>query len=92
MVISPSAIVTGTRSSLKPFPAKHLRVLATLRGSTPDGHAYTTLRHADATHSLRAGLTAHAVTRLLGHSDAGLVWRRYGHALPDELLARGRHA
>lgn len=42
-------------------------------------------RHAFATHALAAGLTAHAVAQLLGHSDAGLVWRRYGHALPDEL-------
>jgi integrase len=42
-------------------------------------------RHAYATHALAAGLSAHAVARLLGHSDAGLVWRRYGHALPDEL-------
>jgi integrase len=42
-------------------------------------------RHAYATHALAAGLSAHAVARLLGHSDAGLVWRRYGHALPGEL-------
>jgi integrase len=43
------------------------------------------LRHAFASHALAAGLSAHAVATLLGHSDAGLVWRRYGHALPDEL-------
>ncbi len=42
-------------------------------------------RHAYATHALAAGLSAHAVAQLLGHSDAGLVWRRYGHALPDEI-------
>ena len=42
-------------------------------------------RHAYATHALAAGLSAHVVARLLGHSDAGLVWRRYGHALPDEI-------
>ena len=46
-------------------------------------------RHAFATHRLAAGLTAHAVARLLGHSDAGLVWARYGHALPDELASAG---
>lgn len=46
-------------------------------------------RHAFATHALAAGLSAHAVARLLGHSDAGLVWRRYGHALPDELATAG---
>lgn len=47
------------------------------------------LRHSFATHALAAGLSAHAVARLLGHSDAGLVWRRYGHALPDELARAG---
>lgn len=47
------------------------------------------LRHTFATHALRAGLSAHAVARLLGHADAGLVWRRYGHALPDELALAG---
>jgi hypothetical protein len=29
------------------------------------------------------------VAALLGHTDAGLVLRRYGHALPDELAAAG---
>jgi integrase len=47
------------------------------------------LRHAYATHLLAAGLTAHAVAELLGHSDAGLVWRRYGHALPAEVASAG---
>ena len=42
-------------------------------------------RHAFATHALAAGLSAHAVAQLLGHSDAGLVWRRYRHAFPDEI-------
>ncbi len=44
-------------------------------------------RHAYATHLLAAGLTAHAVAKLLGHSDVGLVLRRYGHALPDEVAS-----
>jgi integrase len=47
-------------------------------------------RHAYATHALRAGLTLHAVARLLGHQDVSLVARRYGHALPDELADAGR--
>lgn len=47
------------------------------------------LRHAFSSHALVAGLSAHAVARLLGHSDAGLVWRRYGHALPEELAGAG---
>jgi len=42
-------------------------------------------RHAWATHMLAAGLSAHAVAELGGWSDAGLLWRRYGHALPDEV-------
>ncbi|MBA3330977.1 MAG: tyrosine-type recombinase/integrase, partial [Actinobacteria bacterium] len=46
-------------------------------------------RHAFATHALAAGLSAHAVAALLGHSDAGLVLRRYGHALPDEVARAG---
>lgn len=46
-------------------------------------------RHAFASHALAAGLTAHAVAALLGHADAGLVLRRYGHALPDELAGAG---
>jgi integrase len=47
------------------------------------------LRHAAATHWLAAGLTPHAVARLLGHADPTLVLRRYGHALPDELARAG---
>ena len=47
-------------------------------------------RQAYATHALRAGLTLHAVARLLGHRDVSLVARRYGHALPDELADAGR--
>lgn len=47
-------------------------------------------RHAYAAHALRAGLTLHAVARLLGHRDVSLVARRYGHALPDELADAGR--
>jgi integrase len=46
-------------------------------------------RHAFATHALAAGLSAHAVAALLGHADAGLVLRRYGHALPDEVARAG---
>lgn len=46
-------------------------------------------RHACASHALAAGLSAHAVPALLGHADAGLVLRRYGHALPDELAGAG---
>ncbi len=46
-------------------------------------------RHTFATHALGAGLSAHAVAALLGHSDAGLVLRRYGHALPDEVAGAG---
>ena len=37
------------------------------------------------------GISVHGVARLLGHTDATLVLRRYGHALPDEFRGR-RHA
>jgi integrase len=43
------------------------------------------LRHSYATAMLAAGVTPHAVARLLGHASAQLVYERYGHALPDEL-------
>jgi integrase len=46
-------------------------------------------RHAYATSLLAAGLGSHAVAALLGHADASLVDRRYGHALPDELATAG---
>jgi integrase len=42
-------------------------------------------RHAYATWMLRAGVSVHGVAALLGHADAALVLKRYGHALPDEL-------
>ena len=51
--------------------------------------AWHDCRHAYATHMLAAGLGAHAVARLLAHSNAGLVLSRYGHALPDELASAG---
>ena len=47
------------------------------------------LRHAYASHLLAAGLGFKAVADLLGHEDAGLVARRYGHALPDEIASAG---
>jgi integrase len=60
------------------------------RQLTPEGGlSLTHVRHAYATHALAAGLTAHAVARLLGHASAELVHRRYGHALPDELASAG---
>jgi integrase len=43
------------------------------------------LRHTCATFWLAAGLSVHAVADLLGHVDAGLVLRLYGHALPAEV-------
>jgi integrase len=47
------------------------------------------LRHTYATHLLAAGTGAHAVAQLLGQSDAGLVWRRCGHALPNKVAEAG---
>jgi integrase len=47
------------------------------------------LRHTYATHLLASGVSVHAVAALLGHADAGLVLRRYGHALPAELASSG---
>jgi integrase len=47
------------------------------------------LRHTCATFWLAAGLTVHAVAELLGHADAALVLRLYGHALKSELDTAG---
>jgi integrase len=46
-------------------------------------------RHAFATHMLAAGIGTYAVAQLLGHADEGLVRKRYGHALPDEVAGAG---
>jgi integrase len=43
------------------------------------------LRHTAAMFWLAAGLSIHAVAELLGHTDATLVLRLYGHALPSEV-------
>jgi len=47
------------------------------------------LRHTAATFLLAAGLRSHVVAELLGHEDAGLVDRLYGHALPNEVNGAG---
>jgi integrase len=47
------------------------------------------LRHTAATWWLAAGVTIHAVADLLGHSDATLVLRLYGHAMPNDLGRAG---
>ena len=43
------------------------------------------LRHSAATFLLAAGLGVHATAKVLGHRDASLVLRLYGHALPAEV-------
>ncbi len=45
------------------------------------------LRHTAAAFWLAGGLTIHAVAELLGHTDATLVLRLYGHALPSEVAS-----
>jgi integrase len=64
------------------------RAVASARLAPPPPRFHD-LRHTFATHALASGLSAHAVARLLGHADPGLVWRRYGHALPSELADAG---
>jgi integrase len=39
-------------------------------------------RHTYASTMLAAGVGARVVAELMGHADAGLVWKRYGHVLP----------
>jgi integrase len=65
---------------------RRLTTAATLAPPQPTPHA---LRHAYASLLLASGKTAHKVAQLLGHADAGLVDRRYGHALPDRIRTAG---
>ncbi len=65
---------------------ERVRTAAKLPDPQPRFHD---LRHTAATFWLAAGLRSHAVAELLGHEDAGLVDRLYGHALPDELAGAG---
>jgi integrase len=55
----------------------------------PPAPRFHDLRHTCAVHWLAAGLTVHAVAELLGHADASLVLRTYGHALPSEVATAG---
>ena len=50
---------------------------------------FTRCRHTAATWWLAAGLTVHAVAELLGHADASMVIKLYGHALPAEKSTAG---
>jgi integrase len=74
------------------LPARHreawvrVRKAAKLPDTQPRFHD---LRHTAATFFLAAGLRSHAVADILGHGDAGLVDRLYGHALPAEVNAAG---
>ena len=67
-------------------PWKRIRERAGLTDPQPTVHS---LRHTAATWWLAAGLTVHAVAELLGHTDASLVIKRYGHALPAEKSTAG---
>lgn len=60
----------------------------------PPGMRFHDLRHTAATFWLAGtpgvpGLSVHAVADLLGHGDAALVLRLYGHALPTETNRAG---
>jgi integrase len=77
------ALAAGDEESVTETRAE---LAAAKRAPAPRPHD---ARHAFASHMLAVGLTAHAVAELLGHADAALVTRRYGHALPDELARAG---
>jgi integrase len=68
------------------FPRSHRRSWEQVREAAglPGLRIYD-LRHSAATFWLAAGLTVHATAELLGHVDAGLVLRLYGHALESEV-------
>ena len=56
----------------------------------PPGTTVHDLRHTAATFWLAAGMNVHEVAVLLGHADAVMVLRLYGHALPSHLSVAGR--
>ena len=58
---------------LSPVPASRAFRRAAERAIAAPLPRFHDTRHAFASHALAAGLTAHAVAALLGHSDAGLV-------------------
>ena len=85
-----SSSPTREGEALSPLPAERaFKRAAKAAGIADPLPRFHDARHAFASHALAAGLSAHAVAALLGHTDAGLVWRRYGHALPDEVAGAG---
>ena len=56
----------------------------------PLGTTFHDLRHTAATFWLAGGMNVHEVAELLGHADAAMVLRLYGHALPSRLSIAGR--
>ena len=86
---SPDALVFRRPDGrpLDPYmrPKRLLLAACAHAGITEPMPRFHDLRHSYATAMLRAGLTVHACAKLLGHRDANLVLKRYGHALPDEL-------
>ena len=83
------ADVSGQPLAAHGKPRAAWRRIVQAAGIAEPAPRFHDLRHAYATHALAAGLSAHAVARLLGHSDASLVWQRYGHALPAEVASAG---
>jgi integrase len=67
------------------LPGRAVRAAAKGAGITEPYPRFHDLRHSYATAMLVAGMTVHAVAKLLGHSNPGQVIKRYGHALPDEV-------
>ena len=72
------------------FPTEHWHRWDKVRGAVPEPPPrWHDLRHTAATFWLAAGITVHAVADLLGHEDATLVLKLYGHALPQEKNTAG---
>ncbi len=49
----------------------------------PVGVSFHDLRHTAGSLALRQGISLHAVSRMLGHSDPAMTLRRYAHVLED---------
>jgi integrase len=57
------------------------RLLA--KAGLPANVRFHDLRHTAGTLTLRQGMTLHAVSKMLGHSDPAMTLRRYAHVLDD---------
>jgi len=79
-------VIDGGSGPVRPdaLSDRFRRVRSAARIRPSSGVTLYSLRHAWATHLLSAGVPIHTVTRVGGWTDAVMVLRTYGHAIPDD--------